>query len=141
MSQKTYQDLLKDPRWQKKRLQVLERDDWRCQCCLDNDKTLHVHHARYVGGNPWDCPIQYLITLCEKCHKEEEDLKKQDLYSLVDDYGITRYHLVLLMKHIRFRLDIASEHASPFWAFHNEVLRKIVPQEELADFSDYLSGR
>ena len=30
MSSPTYKQKLKDPRWQKKRLKVLERDDWKC---------------------------------------------------------------------------------------------------------------
>lgn len=30
-----YKEKLKDPRWQKKRLQIFERDDWCCQKCGD----------------------------------------------------------------------------------------------------------
>ena len=34
----------KDPRWQKKRLKILERDKWACQLCDGKEKTLHIHH-------------------------------------------------------------------------------------------------
>ena len=63
----TYQEKLKDPRWQKKRLQILERDDWVCQCCESKEKTLTVHHIIY-HNNPWDAKDDELQTLCEKCH-------------------------------------------------------------------------
>jgi hypothetical protein len=35
-----YSDKLKDPRWQKKRLEVFERDGWCCQCCGDSESPL-----------------------------------------------------------------------------------------------------
>lgn len=67
-----YSDKLKDPRWQKKRLEVLERAGWKCQVC-DNDKdTLHVHHLAYKG-EPWDAPDELLECLCEGCHNWRED--------------------------------------------------------------------
>lgn len=69
----TYAEKLLDPRWQRKRLEVLERDNWMCQYCFNSENTLHVHHLRYEDyyKNPWDYPMEYLITACEKCHKEE----------------------------------------------------------------------
>ena len=69
---KTYSEKLKDPRWQKKRLEVLERDAWTCIKCQDSTTTLHVHHLRYKQGeNPWDCDGFDLIALCESCHEDE----------------------------------------------------------------------
>jgi hypothetical protein len=67
----TYQEKLKDPRWQKKRLKILDRDDWACQSCGDSESTLHVHHKIYKKCDPWDYPDEVLITLCETCHDEE----------------------------------------------------------------------
>ncbi len=70
--QRRYGELLKDPRWQKKRLQVLERDNWTCQGCDKKSDTLNVHHYMYVkGGNPWDSEDADLVTLCEACHSTE----------------------------------------------------------------------
>src|SRR5882672_3805775 len=67
----TYSDNLRDPRWQKLRLQVLERAGWRCQCCADSKSTLHVHHLVY-SGEPWNSPINFLECLCEDCHAWRE---------------------------------------------------------------------
>jgi hypothetical protein len=65
----TYSDKLRDPRWQKKRLEILERDGWACTCCEEPRKTLHVHHKKY-NSNPWDADDNDLVTLCEGCHKD-----------------------------------------------------------------------
>lgn len=56
-----------DPRWQKLRLQVMDRDGWKCVSCGDTKATLHVHHKRYCG-HIWDSPKQDLQTLCNACH-------------------------------------------------------------------------
>lgn len=52
-----YSEKLKDPRWQKKRLEIMARDFFTCQMCQCKDNTLHVHHRHYIGGRePWDYP-------------------------------------------------------------------------------------
>lgn len=77
---KTYSEKLKDPRWQKKRLQVLERAGWACECCGATDKTLNVHHGMYRrGAEPWEYPLETLWSLCKDCHDRAEDLR-HDLY-------------------------------------------------------------
>lgn len=69
----TYSEKLKDPRWQKRRLKVFERDNFTCQRCLDKTKTLHLHHAYYDRGkDPWDADNAALVTLCEACHEMEK---------------------------------------------------------------------
>lgn len=66
----TYSEKLKDPRWQKKRLEILQRDNWACTFCGDKNSTLHVHHQLYEKGKePWDASEWVLITLCENCHE------------------------------------------------------------------------
>jgi hypothetical protein len=75
----TYSEKLKDPRWQKKRLEILERDEFTCRDCGSKDKTLHVHHCHYERGDPWNAHDGLLMTLCEGCHKlrgELEDVAK-----------------------------------------------------------------
>jgi hypothetical protein len=67
-AKKAYNEKLKDPRWQKKRLLIFDRDNWTCQCCGDKEMTLNVHHTAYVG-DPWDCPDEKLVTVCEDCHE------------------------------------------------------------------------
>ena len=71
----TYAEKLKDPRWQKKRLYVLERDEWTCQYCGDTKTEFHVHHKRY-NGNPWDADDDDLITICRHCHEICEHAKE-----------------------------------------------------------------
>lgn len=73
----TYSETLRDPRWQKRRLEVMERDGWACRSCNATHKTLNVHHNLYYGPSypPWDYPDALLFTLCEDCHKEEEQAK------------------------------------------------------------------
>lgn len=64
-----YSEKLKSPLWQRKRLQILERDNWTCQYCGDTEKNLQVHHLKYSkSGNPWDVGDKDLITTCCKCH-------------------------------------------------------------------------
>lgn len=65
-----YSEKLRDPRWQKRRLRIMERDNWRCQVCFDDESTLHVHHVWYAGRDPWDGPDEALITLCHECHEQ-----------------------------------------------------------------------
>src|SRR5574341_499270 len=68
----TYNEKLRDPRWQRMRLKVMERDEWACQICYDSKSTLNVHHRFYdFGKDPWDYPIEALATLCEGCHEDE----------------------------------------------------------------------
>jgi hypothetical protein len=76
----TYSEKLKDPRWQRKRLEILQRDSFTCQDCGDSESTLHVHHCLYIWGHdPWDYAPGELRTLCETCHSErgavEHDVK------------------------------------------------------------------
>lgn len=72
----TYKEKLLDVRWQKKRLEVLNRDKWTCQECHATSGTMHVHHLDYESNTePWDYPDYYLQTLCSGCHKETEDDK------------------------------------------------------------------
>lgn len=81
---KTYSNKLKDPRWQKKRLEILQRDEFKCRSCKDKDSTLHVHHVKYDSGcDPWDYDNDDLITLCESCHEMWHIIDKHYDWSLV----------------------------------------------------------
>lgn len=71
---KTYSEKLRDPRWQRKRLEVMERDSFKCTQCGDKKSTLNIHHWKYTK-NPWDAPNSDLSTVCESCHKEIEESK------------------------------------------------------------------
>lgn len=68
--QTTYSEKLRDPRWQRKRLEIMERDHFTCRLCGDASSTLNVHHLRYrKGHDPWDYNENYLVTTCETCHE------------------------------------------------------------------------
>lgn len=65
---------LRDPRWQRRRLEILNRDEFTCQSCFDTESTLHVHHRYYVkDSEPWEYPDHFLITLCISCHEFETE--------------------------------------------------------------------
>lgn len=67
-----YAEQLRDPQWQRKRLRILERDEWTCQYCGEKWKTLHVHHLVYRDGlMPWEYSDHELVTACEDCHGNE----------------------------------------------------------------------
>lgn len=69
-----YAEKLKDPRWQKKRLQIMERDGFTCQICFDSESMLVVHHRYYIWKKePWDYDNDLLVTLCQACHEAEHD--------------------------------------------------------------------
>jgi hypothetical protein len=64
-----YAEKLRDPRWQRMRLKVMERDGFACRECGDTRTTLNVHHKQYVRGrDPWEYSTDALETLCENCH-------------------------------------------------------------------------
>lgn len=70
-NKQSYSEKLKDPRWQRKRLEILSRDNYKCQMCGNTSRTLHVHHLFYkYGVEPWDYDNDTLVTLCEKCHSK-----------------------------------------------------------------------
>jgi 5-methylcytosine-specific restriction endonuclease McrA len=88
---------IKDPRWSKKREDILIRDKYVCQRCgvmhkfglhfledqsdidyqsWEEDTTiLEVHHINY-SGEPWEAKDIDLITLCDHCHDHVEYLKQ-----------------------------------------------------------------
>lgn len=88
MEKTNYSEKLKDPRWQKKRLQILQRDDWKCVLCCDSETTLHIHHKEYFG-DPWDAPDDMLATLCEHCHGFISHIGLPDL--LLEILGIKKF--------------------------------------------------
>ncbi len=78
-----YSEKLKDPRWQKLRLEVMQRDRFRCVDCGRGDQHLNVHHPRYKRGlAPWEYPADELVTLCQDCHEAAHRLKDEAAFLL-----------------------------------------------------------
>jgi len=71
----TDSERLRDPRWQRRRMEVMKRDGFMCCRCRSADKTLNVNHLSYAG-DPWDAPNEALETLCEDCHGERSALER-----------------------------------------------------------------
>ena len=95
----TYAEKLKDPRWQKKRLEIMQRDEFSCQICKSKEKTLHIHHIAYeFGVEPWDYEDINFKTLCETCHKDEEFCKPYVKAGprLLQESGYTNAELLII---------------------------------------------
>lgn len=68
MGKQTYAEKLRDPRWQKKRLIILQRDHWT-----------------------WDASDDDLITLCENCHSSVQQslsMIKESLVIIQKRWGV-----------------------------------------------------
>ena len=85
-----YYELLKNPRWKQRRLEILEIDDWKCKRCgIDED--LQVHHLHYRKGLlPWEYEDDELMVVCKECHEnihsfedELEELSKNCISEIV----------------------------------------------------------
>lgn len=103
MSEK-YERKLTSPFWQKKRLEIMQRDEFACRFCGDKTNELHVHHAIYLPGlQPWEYEDQHLLTLCHVCHLEEEKMKSNDLFliSMLTQTGLSRRQLYALSVSLR----------------------------------------
>ena len=103
MADKSYSEKLRDPRWQKKRLEILSRDEFTCQRCFDTSSTLVVHHRSYLAGRePWDYSNEYLVTLCELCHSEEHDLEGvgKDLVNIIKMKGFFNSEIQVMAENI-----------------------------------------
>jgi hypothetical protein len=84
MKKIVYSNKLKDPRWQKKRLEIMQRDEFTCCLCGDKESMLVVHHYKY-DSEPWETDNRYLATLCSDCHEEEHANLKQYKELLSDE--------------------------------------------------------
>jgi hypothetical protein len=101
-----YKDQIKSPKWQKRRLEILKRDEFTCQQCGNKELTLHVHHKHYnKGAMIWDYQGWELTTLCETCHSEThekpekspEDIVMSSTISLLKELNNTELYFVRSM--------------------------------------------
>jgi hypothetical protein len=103
----TYAEQREDPRWQKKRLEILNRSRFSCEDCGDVKKTLHVHHRYYVAHRmPWEYPDFCYQVLCKDCHdliKENTEYNRSEGDSMFEDWEIGLDHFGVNI------IDVASE--------------------------------
>lgn len=94
-------EICKDLRWQKKRLEIFKRDNWKCVVCGEKTKILQIHHTTYSNNrrNKWVYPV----TMCEKCH-EQEHLDIEDpishLVFLLEKYGFLKSDIAQIIDKI-----------------------------------------
>ncbi len=96
MSKLSWAEQCRDPRWQKKRLEVLQERDFVCEACEATDKTLNVHHRHYTYGRaPWEYENKEFAVLCEDCHEWlhqhlsliRQNIEEFDVYDVVEVAG------------------------------------------------------
>lgn len=130
----TYAEMYRDPRWQRKRLEVMERAGFACQECSSTTKTLNVHHRLYrKGAAPWAYEDSELMCLCEDCHSEHHDHRKAIDAELAeaDLFEIPILHALL----VGFRMGMVAESGVP----EKYVDKKLFPGD--ASVHAYWCGR
>jgi 5-methylcytosine-specific restriction endonuclease McrA len=74
----TYSEKLKDPRWQRRRLELFNSKNWQCEYCNEHRAQLHAHHVHYIKGMPpWDYPDELIVVLCSDCHAEKHEFEEK----------------------------------------------------------------
>lgn len=138
---RTYSEKLKDPRWQRRRLEIMQRDSWRCRKCGDGSTSLNVHHDHYINGlEPWEYPADLLITLCEPCHEKQDHATGK--------WGNWRYDAASRTLNFKvndwFTYDVPIEQVKDApgrqrWINHLSVKRWLTPAD-LEDFEHAIDG-
>ncbi len=65
----TYTEALRDPRWQRRRLEKMQEASFCCEECGAADKPLNIHHKHYKKhARPWEYDLKDLSCLCDDCH-------------------------------------------------------------------------
>jgi len=71
----TYAQYLSSPAWEKKRLQILNRDNFICRFC-SSSKATQVHHLSYQNlGSESELE---LISVCYRCHQHIHNIEASD---------------------------------------------------------------
>lgn len=136
-----YSELLKDPRWQKLRLEVFQRDNFKCLACLSTEKTLHVHHLHYVGGRkPWEYTTDELITVCEGCHERETALRKGNFTDDLKWYSLECRMPIWVLARIVHTAAFAFKHHPEIFQKYRDAHDELVGQTRFMPFTmDYVS--
>ena len=86
-----------DPRWQRRRLEIMERDNFTCTSCGRSNITLNVHHKQYISGHDyWDYQDSDLTTLCQECHKKQHNKPPND--KIIHDSKLASERKILMDK-------------------------------------------
>lgn len=130
MDKKAYAAKFKDPKWQKLRLEVMQRDDFACCRCGDAESHLNVHHCYYEWDNdPWEYPHSSLVTLCENCHQEETEATpaaKAALWQVFASQGVLCDEIGDFVNGVQWTIDGRKQHA----AYVIHVLQTILHDDD-----------
>lgn len=102
----TYPEQIKHPKWQKKRLEILERDEFRCGNCDIDSETLYVHHYIYKkDAMLWEYEDKYLVTFCDNCHSNWHKMNNQiKEFLCVDTQTLSEFYEIFnLIKHMNLK--------------------------------------
>lgn len=134
MSKKSYAEKLKDPRWQRKRLEVFKAYGWQCRKCWSKDKELHVHHLVYdKGAQPWEYDNRDLIPLCVDCHKAADDREALRLFKL---YMATTGHSLNQVRRVaEIVVNTGSEILSENHGIHSSLVAAIISDLSAESFT------
>lgn len=107
-----YKEQIKSPKWQKRRLEIMEKDNFTCQLCGDTETMLNVHHLAYHRDrNIWEYDDWELMTLCENCHKDEHS-SLDDLTSYIESIkskGVTMREIIAVLDSIDIDLYLGHD--------------------------------
>lgn len=115
-----YSDKLKNPKWQKKRLEILNLHGFKCEKCGCEDKELHVHHRFYLKGREvWQYDNDVFQVLCCDCHEKEHEKGKEVNEVIPEKYR----NLISLLEILNDR--------NPMNLHHLELLLKTILEDEI----------
>lgn len=137
-----YTEKLKHPKWQKKRLEILSRDNFTCRRCDSDSTTLHVHHKIYEKGKePWEYDEKLLITLCADCHESESEFLKFAPYDLQKAFLAAGFFALDFSDLIEGLGKIKLQHSPEVvlsaygWSFENPEMQKIIIESYFKNLS------
>lgn len=107
-----YKEQIKSPKWQKRRLEVMQKDGFICQLCGDTESMLNVHHLSYhKDRNIWEYEDWELITLCENCHKEEHSTMDYIINEIesIKSRGVTMREILSVLDSIDIHLYLGHD--------------------------------
>lgn len=119
--------MLRSPLWQKKRWEIMQRDDFTCQHCGCKERELQVHHRVYhKGAKPWEYDDSELITLCARCHDAETDAKAthyetfKEICDIAREIGLSEQFIDSVLSHMLSAIAFISNKSDEYGIYGSE---------------------
>ena len=113
----SYSEQIKSPKWQKKRLEILQLHNFKCEECNSTERQLHVHHSRYIKNRKaWEYDNDIFQVLCSICHNKKHTVKCE-----IPEFLITTIELL-----------------NEIDKFHIESLNFILKELQTCDYPEFL---